>query len=86
MASTQPRSDDVIIQRRFGESRVTHAVTQIYAITYPGHTDRGTEHESYPEAEATAIALGRDLKVTVWFEENPQSGRRTLLEDFRSPG
>jgi hypothetical protein len=59
-------------------------MTQIYAITFPGHTDRGSEHESYPEAEKIAIALGKERNVTVWFEENPQSGRRTLLNDFRN--
>jgi hypothetical protein len=84
VASTQTRHDDVIIQRRFGESKATRAVTQIYAITYPGHTDRGSEHETYGEAEEMAIALGKDRKVTVWFEETPQSGKRTLLSDFRS--
>jgi len=84
VASTQTRHDDVIVQRRFGQSATTRAVTQIYAITYPGHTDRGSEHESYTEAEQIAIALGRDRKVSVWFEETPYGGRRTLLSDFRS--
>ncbi len=84
MAPTQTRHDDVVVQRRFGQSASTRAVTQIYAITYPGHSDRGSEHESYAEAEEMAIAIGRDHKVTVWFEETPQSGRRILLADFRS--
>jgi hypothetical protein len=83
MVSTQTRHDDVIIQRRFGQSKST-LVTQIYAITYPGHSDHGTEQESYDEAEAMAIALGKDRKVSVWFEETPYGGRRTLLSDFRS--
>jgi len=83
MLSTQTRHDDVIIQRRFGRSASTGAVTQIYAITYPGHSDLGHEHESYGEAEAMAIALGGDRKVSVWFEETPQSGRRILIGDFR---
>jgi hypothetical protein len=84
MASTQTRHDDVIIQRRFGRSKSTGAVTQIYAITYPGHADVGSEHESYAEAAEKAIPLGKERKVAVWFEETPQSGKRTLLEDFRS--
>jgi hypothetical protein len=84
MASTHARHDDVIIQRRFGQSAATGLVSQIYAITYPGHSGRGSEHESYEAAEEMAIPLGRDRKVTVWFEETPQSGRRTLLADFRS--
>ena len=53
-------------------------------MTYPGHTDKGSELESYDEAEAMAIALGKDRKVAVWFEETPYGGRRTLLSDFRS--
>ena len=84
MASTQTRHDDVIVQRRFGPSKTTRATLQIYAVTYPGHTDQGSEHESYTEAEAMAIALGKDRKVSVWFEETPYGGRRTLLSDFRS--
>ena len=36
MAPTQPRHDDIIIRRRFGEHASTHAVKQIYAVTYPG--------------------------------------------------
>jgi hypothetical protein len=84
MVTTQTRHQDVIIQRRFGQSKSTGAVTQRYAITYPGHSDLGSEHEIFAEAEQMAIALGRERKVTVWFEETPQSGKRTLLEDFRS--
>ena len=33
---TQPRHNDIIIRRRFGEHASTHAVKQIYAVTYPG--------------------------------------------------
>lgn len=84
MASTQTRHDDVIIQRRFGQSKSTGLVTQLYAITYPGHSQRGSEHDSYGDAEQTAIGLGRDRGVTVWFEEAPTSGKRTLIENFRS--
>jgi len=84
VTSTQTRHDDVIVQRRFGQSKSTLATLQIYAITYPGHTDRGSELESYDQAEAMAIAIGKDRKVAVWFEETPYGGRRTLLSDFRS--
>jgi len=57
MAPTQPRHDDIIIRRRFGEHASTHTVKQIYAVTYPGHTDQGAEHENYGEGEE--VALGR---------------------------
>ena len=40
MASTQKRHDDIVIQRRFGQNVSTHAVKQVYAVTYPGHTDQ----------------------------------------------
>jgi len=73
----------VIIQRRFGEDPSTLAVKQLYGITYPGHTDRGTEHASYNEAEDIALALASDKAVSVWYEENPHSGRRTLVKSFR---
>jgi hypothetical protein len=84
LASIQTRHDDVIVQRRFAQSPATRAMRQIYAITYPGHTDHGSEHESYDDAEATAIALGKERKVSVWFEETPHGGRRVLLSDFRT--
>lgn len=80
---TQPRHDDIIVRRRFGEHAVTHAVTQIYAVTYPGHTDQGGERESYREAEEVALRLAEERGRTVWYEENPPSGRRTLVRSFR---
>jgi hypothetical protein len=83
MAPTQPRHDDIIIRRRFGEHASMHRVKQIYAVTYPGHTDEGAEHEDYGEAEAMALGLAREQGRSVWYEENPQSGRRTLVKSFR---
>jgi hypothetical protein len=83
MAPTQPRHDDIIIRRRFGEHASTHAVKQIYAVTYPGHTDQGAEHENYGEAEEAALALAKGQGRAVWYEENPDSGRRTLVKSFR---
>jgi Mor family transcriptional regulator len=86
VTSTHPRHDDIIVRRRFGEHAVTHAVKQIYAVTYPGHTDEGTEHESLREAEEVALRLAEERGGTVWYEESPQSGRRTLVRSFRESG
>ncbi len=83
MASTQKRHDDIVIRRRFGENASTHAVKQIYAVTYPDHSDQGTEHESYDEAERLALKLAEEKGLSVWYEENPQSARRTLVKSFR---
>ena len=83
MAPTQPRHNDIIIRRRFGEDASTHAVKQIYAVTYPGHTDLGAEHENYGEAEEVALGLAEEQGSSVWYEETPQSGRRTLVKSFR---
>jgi hypothetical protein len=82
MAPTQPRHNDIIIRRRFGEDASTHAVKQIYAVTYPGHTDQGAEHDNYGEAEEVALRLARDQGRWVWYEENPQSARRKLVRSF----
>jgi len=82
MAPTQPRHNDIIIRRRFGEDASTHAVKQIYAVTYPGHTDEGAEHDNYGEAEEVALRWAQDQGRSVWYEENPQSGRRTLVKSF----
>jgi hypothetical protein len=84
MASTQQRHDDIIIQRRFSENASTHAVKQIYAVTYPDHSDQGTEHGSYEEAEQIGLKLAEEKGLSVWYEENPQSGRRTLVKSFRN--
>jgi hypothetical protein len=83
MASTQPRHDDIIIRRRFGEHASTHTVKQLYAVTYPGHTDQGTERESYGDAEAAALGLANGQQRSVWYEESPDSGKRTLVKSFR---
>jgi hypothetical protein len=83
MAPTQPRHDDIIIRRRFGEDASTHALKQIYAVTYPGHAEQGAEHENYGEAEEVALGLAKGQGRSVWYEENPQSGRRTLVKSFR---
>jgi len=83
LAPTYPRHDDIIIYRRFGEHASTHAVTQLYAVTYPGHTDRGTEQENYGNAEEVALGLAEGQGRSVWYEENPQSGRRQLVKSFR---
>jgi hypothetical protein len=83
MTPTQPRHDDIIIRRRFGEQASTHTVKQIYAVTYPGHTDQGTELESYGEAEEAALRLATEQGRSVWYEESPQNGRRTLVKSFK---
>jgi len=82
MTPTQPRHHDIIIRRRFGEHPSTHAVKQVYAVTYPGHTDQGAERESYLEAEEAAVRLAQEQGRSVWYEESPQSGRRTLVKSF----
>jgi hypothetical protein len=83
MAPTQPRHDDIMIRRRFGEHPSTHTVKQIYAVTYPGHTDHGTERENYADAEEAALGLANAQGRAVWYEENPQDARRTLVKTFR---
>jgi len=83
MSPTQPRHDDIIIRRRFGEHPSTHTVTQIYAVTYPGHADHGAERDNYREAEEVALGLAQENRRSVWYEENPDSARRTLVKSFR---
>ena len=83
MAPTHPRHDDIIIRRRFALHASTHAIKQIYAVTYPGHTDQGAEHETFSEAEEVATGLAKERAGSVWYEESPQSGRRTLVNNFR---
>jgi hypothetical protein len=84
MAFTQTRHDDVVIQRRIHALDATHAVTQVYAVTYPGHTDQGTECSQYEDAERAALEVAEARGLSVWYEESPQSGRRTLVKSFRN--
>jgi len=84
MLPTQPRHDDIIIRRRFGEHPSTHMVKQIYAVTYPGHTDQGAERDSYREAEEAALGLALEQGRSVWYEESPQNGKRMLVKSFRN--
>lgn len=83
MDSVQKRHDDIVIQRRFGEHASTHTVRQIYAVTYPNHTDRGLEQGTYLDAERVALELAERAGVSAWYEETPNSERRTLLKSFR---
>jgi hypothetical protein len=83
MDSTQKRHDDIVIERRFGEHASTHLVKQVYAVTYPDHTDRGTEHGSYADAERVALTLAEEKGVSAWYEETPNSEKRTLVRSFR---
>ena len=83
MDSTHKRHDDIVIERRFRQNASTHAVTQVYAVTYPDHTDRGQEHGSYEDAERVALALAEQAGVSAWYEETPHSLKRTLLKGFR---
>jgi hypothetical protein len=82
MALTSPRHDDIVIQRRFREDTTTHLVKQVYAVTYPGHTDLGTECDGYPEAEHLAFRLAEKQGLTVWYEESSLSVK-TLVKSFR---
>jgi len=84
LAPTHPRHDDIIIYRRFRENAATHVVKQIYAVTYPGHNDRGAEHTNYGDAEQAALGLAEGQERSVWYEETPQSGKRTLVRSFRA--
>ncbi len=61
----------------------TLAVKPLYAVTSPGHTDHGTERETYIEAEEAALSLATERGCAVWYEESPQSGKRTLVKSFR---
>ena len=60
----------------------THAVTQVYAVTYPSHDDQATECNSYEDAERAALGLAEGRGLPLWYEESPQSGRRTLVKSF----
>ncbi len=83
MVSTLQRHDDVVIQRRFGENASTRAVKQVYAVTYPDHTDQATERESYAEAEQIALTVAEEKGLSVWYEEKLHRGRSTLVKSFR---
>jgi hypothetical protein len=68
------RHDDIVIRRRFGENALTHAVKQLYAFTYPGHSDLGLEHETYGEAEAVALELAQGQRRSVWLRKVLRAG------------
>ena len=85
MALAQTRLDDIVIRRRFHAGDATHPVTQVYAVTFPGHTDAGTECDRYEGAEQAALELAEARAVSVWYEENSPNGHLTLLKSFRHP-
>lgn len=77
------RHDDIVIQRRMRENPDTHLVRQVYGVTYPGHTDAGTELGTYAEAERLALAQAEQSAVAAWYDETPNSERSILLGNFR---
>lgn len=77
------RHDDIVIQRRFGEHASTGTTRQVYAVTYPDHTDKGLEQWTYTDAERVALELAERAGVAASYEETPNSERRTLLKSFR---
>jgi len=83
MSSTLPRNDDIVIQRRFHEEATTHLVQQVYAVTYPGQTEEGTENTTYDEAERLALTLSEAQSLSVWYEESPYRAK-TLVKSFRA--
>lgn len=86
MDPARKRHDDIVIQRRFGEDASTRTTRQVYAVTYPDHTDKGLEQPTYADAERVALALAERAGVAAWYEETPNSERRTLLKNFRGTG
>jgi hypothetical protein len=78
----EKRHDDIVIERRFLVHPQTHLTIQVYAVTSPNRTDRGTEQRSYEEAERVALELAEKKGLSVWYEETPQSAKRTLVRSF----
>ncbi len=83
MTPTHKRHDDIVVQRRFAEHAPTHMVTQVYAVTFPGHTDRGVEQVTYADAERIALARAEQDAVSAWYEETPNNHKAVLIGDFR---
>ena len=83
MASTQTRHDDIFIQRRFVVHGSTHAVKQVYAVTYPWHLDQGTECESYGEAEQNGAHASRSKRALGVIRGESSARRATLVKSFR---
>jgi hypothetical protein len=83
MTFIQIRPEDIVIQRRIRVDEATHAVRQLYAVTAQGHDDHDTEYRRYGDALRVALELAEARGLSVWYEENPQSGRRTFVMTFR---
>jgi hypothetical protein len=84
MDPTHRRHNDIVVQRRFAEHTPTHVVKQVYAVTYPGHTDRGDEQATYEDAERIALARAESDAVAAWYEETPNNQKPVLLGNFRA--
>jgi hypothetical protein len=77
------QQEDIVIQRRIRVEDATHAVRQRDAVTGHGHDDHGTEYRQYEEALRVALELAEVRGLSVWYEESPESGRRTFVMTFR---
>jgi len=63
---------------------LTGAVKQVYAVTYPDHTDQFTERESYDEAEQIALTLAEEKGVSVCTRRILTAGDARSSEVFRA--
>jgi hypothetical protein len=77
------QSDDIVIIRRTGTEAGSGRVVEVFAITYPGHTDIGTECRTSKGADRKGRALARERRVTLWYEDGLIAGTGELVESFR---
>src|ERR1700730_6409182 len=63
--------DDIVIIRRSHSDTRSGKHSEVFAVTYLGNNDIGTECHTRDEADAQAKALAAKKKVAVWYEHDP---------------
>ena len=74
--------DDIVIIRRSHSDTRSGKHVEVFAVTYLGNNDVGTECHTRAEANAQAKVLAAKKKMAVWYEHDPGGGG-VLVESHR---
>ena len=80
----QRRLDDVVIVRRSSVDLLGGNDVELFAVTYPGVDDTGTECHSRADADVKAAVRARKELVSVWYDARTGDGYIEFVSSHRT--
>jgi hypothetical protein len=80
----QRRLDDVVIVRRSSVDLLGGDDVELFAVTYPGVDDIGTECDTRADADAKAAVRARKEQVSVWYDARTGDGYIEFVSSHRT--